>query len=191
MRLAFNDEELAFQKEVRDWITANMPPEVAEESRRSRTSHVSKERLLQWQKKLAEQGLALPQLAEGIWRAGLELDAEVHLRDGDGARRFALSLVLQHQDGGARPDEVRQHGAEEALSPEDRRGRGAVVPGLFRAGLGLRPRAPAHQGGAARAITTSSTARRSGPPMRITPTGSSASCAPRTRASARRASPSC
>ena len=29
------------------------PPEVAEESRRSRTSHVSKERLVQWQKKLA------------------------------------------------------------------------------------------------------------------------------------------
>ena len=36
MDLAFNAEELAFQKEVRDWITANMPPEVAEESRRSR-----------------------------------------------------------------------------------------------------------------------------------------------------------
>ena len=47
MDLAFTAEELAFQKEVRDWIAANMPPEVAEESRRSRTSHVSKERLLQ------------------------------------------------------------------------------------------------------------------------------------------------
>ena len=60
MRLAFNDEELAFQQEVRDWITANMPPEVAEESRRSRTSHVSKERLLQWQKKLASRGWLCP-----------------------------------------------------------------------------------------------------------------------------------
>jgi len=60
MRLAFNDEELAFQKEVRDWLTANMPPEVAEESRRSRTSHVSKERLLQWQKKLASRGWLCP-----------------------------------------------------------------------------------------------------------------------------------
>jgi alkylation response protein AidB-like acyl-CoA dehydrogenase len=60
MRLAFNDEELAFQREVRDWITANMPPEVAEESRRSRTSHVSKERLLQWQKKLASRGWLCP-----------------------------------------------------------------------------------------------------------------------------------
>ena len=53
MRLAFSEQELAFQQEVRDWISANMPPEVAEESRRSRTSHVSKERLVQWQKKLA------------------------------------------------------------------------------------------------------------------------------------------
>ena len=60
MRLSFNADELAFQKEVRDWITANMPPEVAEESRRSRTSHVSKERLLQWQKKLAERGWLCP-----------------------------------------------------------------------------------------------------------------------------------
>ncbi len=60
MRLSFNAEELAFQKEVRDWITANMPPEVAEESRRSRTSHVSKERLLQWQKKLAGKGWLCP-----------------------------------------------------------------------------------------------------------------------------------
>jgi alkylation response protein AidB-like acyl-CoA dehydrogenase len=60
MDLAFNKEELAFQQEVRDWITANMPPEVAEESRRSRSSHVSKERLLQWQKKLAEKGWLAP-----------------------------------------------------------------------------------------------------------------------------------
>jgi alkylation response protein AidB-like acyl-CoA dehydrogenase len=60
MRLAFNDEERAFQKEVRDWLAANMPPEVAEESRRSRTSHVSKERLLQWQKKLAGRGWLCP-----------------------------------------------------------------------------------------------------------------------------------
>jgi alkylation response protein AidB-like acyl-CoA dehydrogenase len=60
MDLAFNAEELAFQKEVRDWITANMPPEVAEEARRSRSSHVSKERLLQWQKKLAGKGWLCP-----------------------------------------------------------------------------------------------------------------------------------
>ena len=60
MRLAFSDQELAFQQEVRDWITANMPPEVAEESRRSRSSHVSKERLVQGQKKLASKGWLCP-----------------------------------------------------------------------------------------------------------------------------------
>jgi alkylation response protein AidB-like acyl-CoA dehydrogenase len=60
MDLAFNAEELAFQTEVRDWIASNMPAEVAEESRRSRTSHVSKERLLQWQKKLASKGWLCP-----------------------------------------------------------------------------------------------------------------------------------
>src|SRR4029078_1950590 len=60
MDLAFNAEELAFQQEVRDWITANMPPEVAEESRRSRSSPASKERLLQWQKKLSEKGWLVP-----------------------------------------------------------------------------------------------------------------------------------
>ena len=59
MNMDFSEYE-AFQKEVRDWIAANMPPEVAEESRRSRTSHVSKERLLQWQKKLAERGWLCP-----------------------------------------------------------------------------------------------------------------------------------
>src|SRR5260370_19526056 len=60
MNLAFNAEELAFQKEVRDWIAASVQTEVAEESRRSRTSHVSKERLLQWQKKLASRGWLCP-----------------------------------------------------------------------------------------------------------------------------------
>ncbi|MGH8429520.1 MAG: acyl-CoA dehydrogenase family protein, partial [Solimonas sp.] len=60
MHLAFNDEELAFQKAVRDWIAVNLPPEVAEESRRSRSNHVSKERLLQWQKKLADKGWLCP-----------------------------------------------------------------------------------------------------------------------------------
>ncbi len=70
MRLAFNDTELAFQREVRDWITANMPPEVAEESRRSRSSHVSKERLLQWQKKLAGKGWLCPNWPQEYGGAG-------------------------------------------------------------------------------------------------------------------------
>src|SRR5947209_6269636 len=133
MDLAFNAEELAFQAEVRDWITANMPPEVAEEARRSRSSHVSKERLLQWQKKLAGRGWLCPN-----WP-----------KEYGGTGWLALSLVLQHQDGGAGPDDVRQRGAEDAVPAQDRRRRGAVVPGLFGARLGLGPRELAHARGTA------------------------------------------
>ena len=60
MDLVFTPEELAFQREVRDWIAANMPKEVAEESRRSRSSHVSRERLVQWQRTLASRGWLCP-----------------------------------------------------------------------------------------------------------------------------------
>ena len=60
MDLVFTPEELAFQGEVRDWIAANMPKEVAEESRRSRSSHVSRERLVQWQRTLASRGWLCP-----------------------------------------------------------------------------------------------------------------------------------
>ncbi len=60
MDLRFTAEELAFQREVRDWIAANMPKEVAEESRRSRSSHVSRERLVQWQRILASRGWLCP-----------------------------------------------------------------------------------------------------------------------------------
>src|SRR5262249_57338037 len=77
MRLSFNAEELAFQKEVRDWIAANMPPEVAEESRRSRTSHVSKERLLQWQKKLAGKGWLCPNWPKEYGGPGREATPKV------------------------------------------------------------------------------------------------------------------
>jgi hypothetical protein len=53
-----------------------------------------------------------------------------------------------------------------------------VVPGLFRAGLGFRPRLAEDARRCARATSTSSTARRPGPRWASTPTGSSAWCAP-------------
>src|SRR3954466_7849633 len=87
MDLAFNAEELAFQKEVRDWITANMPPEVAEEARRSRSSHVSKERLLQWQKKLAGRGWLCPNWPKEYggtgWNSTQQFIFEMEMERGD------------------------------------------------------------------------------------------------------------
>ena len=149
MRLSFNADELAFQKEVRDWIAANMPPEVAEESRRSRTSHVSKERLLQWQKKLAERGWLCPNWPKEYggpgWNSTQKFIFEMEMARADlpYLSSFSIKMVAPV---------LMKYGSEaqkKRFLPEDRRRRGAVVPGLFRAGLGLRSREPAHQGGAA------------------------------------------
>ena len=79
------------------------------------------------------------------------------------------------------------HGTEEQKAehlPRDPHGRVALVPGLQRARLRLRPRIAADRAPCATATTTSSTARRSGPPAPSTPTGCSCSPAPtRTRRS--------
>ena len=148
MRLAFNDEELAFQKEVRDWITANMPPEVAEESRRSRTSHVSKERLLQWQKKLAGKGWLCPNWPREHggpgWNSTQKFIFEMEMARADSPYLSSFSIKMV-------APVLMKYGSDaqkKRFLPEDRRRRGTVVPGLFRAGLGLRSRQPAHQGGA-------------------------------------------
>ena len=83
-----------------------------------------------------------------------------------------------------------QDGTEElqARAPAaDRARRDPLVPGLLRAGRRLRPREPADRAPCATATTSSSTARRSGPPTPTRPTG--CSCLVRTdseRAEARR-----
>jgi alkylation response protein AidB-like acyl-CoA dehydrogenase len=98
MRLAFNDEELAFQKEVRDWLAANMPMEVAEESRRSRTSHVSKERLLQWQKKLASRGWLCPNWPEEYggpgWNSTQKFIFEMEMARADSPYLSSFSIKM-------------------------------------------------------------------------------------------------
>src|SRR5476651_1063591 len=98
MDLAFNAEELTFQKEVRDWIGANMPPEVAEESRRSRTSHVSKERLVQWQKKLASRGWLCPSWPREFggpgWNATQKFIFEMEMARADSPYLSSFSIKM-------------------------------------------------------------------------------------------------
>ena len=93
-----------------------------------------------------QEGLGRVALAEGIWRHRLELGAALHLQRGtaDGAGAVAARLRRQH----GRPGDLhlRQRGAEEALSAAHRQCRRLVVPGLFGAGLRLRPRLAEDQG---------------------------------------------
>ena len=59
MELAFSEEELAFQGEVRDFIREAMPDEIRQATRRSH-SYVSKEHTVAWQKILHAKGWVAP-----------------------------------------------------------------------------------------------------------------------------------
>ena len=56
MDLTFGKEELAFQQEVRDWLKENLTPEIVGEIKVGRNAYTSKERLVDWQKRLARKG---------------------------------------------------------------------------------------------------------------------------------------
>ena len=56
MDLTFGKEELAFQQEVRAWLKDNLTPEIMGEIKVGRNAYVSKERLVDWQKRLAKKG---------------------------------------------------------------------------------------------------------------------------------------
>ena len=56
MDLTFGKEELAFQQEVRDWLKENLTPEIVGELKVARNAYMPKERLIDWQKRLAKKG---------------------------------------------------------------------------------------------------------------------------------------
>src|SRR5499427_9542527 len=56
MDLTFGKEELAFQREVREWLKENLTPEMQGELKVSRNAYLPKEKLIDWQKRLAKKG---------------------------------------------------------------------------------------------------------------------------------------
>ena len=138
-----------------------------------------------------QEGLGGAALAEGMGRHRLEPGAALHLQGGDAAGARARAAAVRHHDGRAGDHRVRPRGPEEAIPAAHRQSRRLVVPGLLRAGRRLRPRLAEDQRPSATATTTSSTARRPGPPARNTPTGSSAWRAPTRAPRSRKASRSC
>jgi alkylation response protein AidB-like acyl-CoA dehydrogenase len=183
MDLAFNAEELAFQQEVRDWITANMPPEVAEEARRSRSSHVSKERLLQWQKKLAGKGWLCPNWPKEYggtgWNSTQKFIFEMEMARADSPYLSSFSLKMV-------APVLMKYGSDaqkKRFLPKIAAAEELWCQGYSRAGLGsdlascarARERQGDHYIVNGQKIWT---------PTPTGPTGCSAWCAPRTRASA-------
>ena len=58
MNLQFTEEELNFQKEVKDWIKDNYPEDMKERLMNSPNGHVTKEEHVQWQQALFSKGWA-------------------------------------------------------------------------------------------------------------------------------------
>lgn len=56
MDLAFTPEELAFQKEVRDWIAENYSDDLRRRNALSKTNYLDKEGMVEWQRKLDDRG---------------------------------------------------------------------------------------------------------------------------------------
>lgn len=56
MDLSFTNEDLAFQKEVRDWISENYTDELRRRNSLSKNGYLDKDGMLEWQRKLDERG---------------------------------------------------------------------------------------------------------------------------------------
>ena len=58
MNLQFTQEELNFQKEVKDWIKENYPEDMKERYVGSPNGHLTKDEHMQWQQALYSKGWA-------------------------------------------------------------------------------------------------------------------------------------
>ena len=71
MRLAFSEQELAFQQEVRDWIAENFDAELRAKMALTKNGYVDKASQVAWQKKLASKGWIAPNWPKEYGGAGL------------------------------------------------------------------------------------------------------------------------
>ena len=189
MDLAFTPEEQAFREDIRAWVQANLPADISHKVHNA--LRLTRDDMQRWAKILGKKGWlghGWPKEFGGPgWNA-----VQKHLFEEECALAGAPRVVpfgpvmvapVIMAFGNAR--------AAAALSARHRQRRSLVEPGLQRAGLGLGPGLGQDAAPSARATNTSSTARRPGPRWASTANGSSAWCAPATKASRRPASPSC
>jgi hypothetical protein len=119
-------------------------------------------------------GLAGQPLAPGPRRPRLGRGGKVHFRHRVRAGRWPAHRALWREHAGPGAHQIRQRAAKGVLAAAHPERRRLVVPGLLRTRRGVRPGLGQNHRGARsptpRATTTSSTARRPGPPRASTPT---------------------
>ncbi len=187
-----------FRAEIRAWLEANCPAEMREPVRDEddvcwggRNFVFKNAAQKAWLDACVAKGYTVPDWPVAYGGAGMTPpQAKIWREEMRADRRAAAAVELRHLDARPGAAQIRHRRAEGPLSGASRARRNPLVPGLFGTGFGFGPRLASDFRRRSRAITGSSMARRSGPPMPTRPTGFSAWSAP-TRPTSIRASPSC
>ena len=189
MDLRFTPEENAFRDEVRAFFKANLPERIRKKA--AEGIRYVKDDIVTWQRILNKKGWAVPHWPKewgGTGWSPVQLYIfKEEMQQAPGARAAAV----RHHDGRAGDHRVRPRGPEEEISAAHRQSRRLVVPGLFRAGRGLRPRLAQDQRQARRRPLRRQRPEDLDHAARNMPTGSSASRAPTRAPRSRKASRSC
>ena len=99
MNLQFTQEELDFQKEVRDWIKENYPEDMKERLMHAPNGHITKEEHVQWQQALYKKGWAGINWPEGYGGASFNatqkylFGKEMAAARAPGFTAFGISMV--------------------------------------------------------------------------------------------------
>ena len=188
-----------FRAETRQWLEANCPPsmrrDIGDENEAiwgGRNFVFKNPEAKLWLERMGAKGWTAPTWPKEYGGGGLSRD-EAKILEREMARIKARpdAAFVRHLDAGAGAAGICQRRTETRTSAENRARRNPLVPGLFRAGRGIGSGQPCARAARTRAIISSSTARKSGRPMPIRPTGFSASCAPTRRRSTKAFRSSC
>ncbi len=179
-------QEAAFRSQAKAWIAANAPKQFEEELQESLARpHPAQGR--QYPSRSPKPGRRRRPMPAGpacIGRRNMAGGAQrpiervIWQQEEGPFGKLSYMFIIGHGMCGPDHDGVRQRRPEAPLSAAARVGREHLVPVVLRARRRIRRRGPAHARGESAATTGSSTARRSGPRARITPTMASCSRAP-------------
>ena len=176
MDLNYSQEESAFRDEVRGWIKQNLPQDLRDKI--ANYEELGRDDLLRWHKILAKKGWVAPAWPKEFGGTGWNVVQRYIFEEECGFAGTPPLIPFGLSMCGPVILRFGTDGAEEALPAAHLQRRRVLVPGLFRARLGFRPRLAEDQGGAP------------GRPLRrqrpedldharaLSPTGSSAWCAP-------------
>ena len=161
MDLRFTPEENAFRDEVRAFFKANLPDDIRKKA--AEGIRYVKDDIVTWQRILNKKGWAVPHWPKewgGTGWSPVQLyifKEEMQQAPAPEPLPFGAMMVGPVIIAFGREDQKKQ------VPAAHRQSRRLVVPGLLRAGRGLRPRLAEDAARSATATTTSSTARRPGP----------------------------